>query len=128
MESNMETNPIAQNVGNNQIFLPKNSVPAMPQTGAGNNLNNPIDNLNQQQVASTLLNQTTTSTYYNLFGMEISKTTLYIAIVFLLFVCVYYYYNKNKSKASDETDKKKKKKKDKKAKDDSKSSSSDESD
>ncbi len=41
--------------------------------------------------------------YFNLFGYSVSRTTLYIAVLFVVLVCVYVWYNRKS------TDKKKKK-------------------
>jgi len=108
MEEIINNNPIAENVGNNQIFLPKNSVPVQPVANTNANVA-PDANINQLSVSN--------SNYYTLFGIEVSKTTIYIIVLFLIVVAGYYYY-KNRSQ---EDDKKKKKKKDKKSKDDNKS-------
>jgi preprotein translocase subunit SecG len=124
---NIDNNVIAQNVGNNQIFLPKNSVPAQP-SGNAPVVNNAIDNVNSNQ-APALNVSVSTGSYYNLFGVEVSKTTVYIAVVFILLVGVYYYYTKNNTKPTEdkEDDKKKKKRKDKKSKDEGKSTTTEES-
>jgi hypothetical protein len=124
---NIDNNVIAQNVGNNQIFLPKNSVPAQP-SGTAPSINNAVDNVNSNQ-APVITAPVSTGTYYNLFGVEVSKTTVYITVVFLLLVGVYYYYTKSNTKLSEDKDddKKKKKKKDKKSKDESKSTTTEES-
>lgn len=111
---------LVSNVGTNQIFLPKNSVPSQLNSGIPNVINN------SPQIQGI---EITPNTYYKLFGFEISKSTMYIAIVFILLVSIYYYYTKNNTKISEskENDKKKKKKKDKKNKDEDKSSTSEES-
>lgn len=131
---NIDNNVIAQNLGTNQIFLPKNSANtgntapqpvagsngdvAVPPAGAGLSAEPPAINVS----------------YFNLFGYEISKTTLYIAIAFLVLVGVYYYYVKSKSKPEEpksESQKKSKKlkksKKSRESKDEDKESSSEES-
>ena len=127
---NIDNNVIAQNVGTNQIFLPKNSAPAIGAQTTGNVpvvVNATVPSGNTQ--LSVQAPSPVSSSYFNLFGVEVSKTTIYIAIVFLLLVGVYYYYTKNNTKVSEdkEDDKKKKKKKDKKSKDDSKTTTSEES-
>ena len=94
MEEIIDNNPIAQNVGNNQIFLPKNSVPVQPVANANANIAQEA-NINQLSISN--------SNYYTLFGVEVSKTTIYIIVLFLIVIAGYYYI-KNKTP----TDKKKK--------------------
>ena len=121
MEEIIDNNPIAQNVGNNQIFLPKNSVPAVSNNNAINN--NPIENIAQD--ANNQLSATN-GNYYNLFGMTVSKTTIYIIVLFLILIGIYIYFKNKAPKKSKESidskdDKKKNKKKNKKSKDENKS-------
>ena len=132
---NIDNNAIAQNLGTNQIFLSKNSVntsaPAAPQPVAGSSGDVVVapagSGLSAEAPVSSL-------SYFNLFGYEISKTTVYIAIAFLVLVGVYYYYVKSKSQPEEpKSDKKKSVKKTKKSKkskteDEDKESSSEESD
>ena len=112
-------NPIAENVGNSQIFLPKNSVPVQPVANA-NAIENAVQDVNNNQLSVPAGN------YYTLFGMSISKTTIYIIILFLI-VSGGYYYIKNKAPTDDKKknkkskDNKDKKSKDKKSKDENKS-------
>jgi hypothetical protein len=112
---NIDNNAIAQNLGTNQIFLPKNSVQAIPQT------NNDVAKLNTVPENATVANNqpvpvqsvVPVGNYYNIFGVELSKTTLYVILAFLVLVGVYCYFKYSKST---KTDKKKSKKKSKKAK------------
>jgi len=113
---NIDNNMIAQNLGTNQIFLPKNSVPSIPVTQP---VAQPVAQLvAQSQNIAPVQTQTPVATpvlnnYFNIFGVEISKNTLYIIIVFLILVSVYYYYFKSIKTVKNE---KKSKKKSKKAK------------
>ena len=111
-------NPIAENVGNSQIFLPKNSVPVQPVANA---IENAVQDVNNNQLSVPAGN------YYTLFGMSISKTTIYIIILFLI-VSGGYYYIKNKAPVDNKKKNKKSKdnkdnkdKKCKKSKDENKS-------
>ncbi len=125
LADNIDNNIIAQNLGTNQIFLPKNSVPSIPNGAPNVNL----PEVNAQAPVQTTLNQPTPASvpvisgnnYINLFGLELSKTTLYIILAFLALVAIYIYYTK-----SSKNDKKKSKKKSKKVKDNESSEESDE--
>ncbi len=122
---NIDNNVIAQNLGTNQIFLPKNSVQAIPTTQAAEVKLNPIPEnqpvANQAAPVNTLSVVPVTGGYYNIFGVELSKNTVYIILVFLLLIGVYCYFKYSKNT---KTDKKKSKKKSKKVKEEESSEES----
>ena len=118
---NIDNNMIAQNLGTNQIFLPKNSMPSIPlaqppvqqvqQQAAQNNV--PVQTAVPVQTPVATNQLPVSNNYFNIFGIELSKNTLYIIVAFLILVCVYYYYFKSLKRVKTE---KKSKKKSKKAK------------
>jgi len=134
---NLNNNAIAQSLAsgsntNNDIFLPKNSVPSIPV----NQVPQPVANSAQPvgvsvptQLTNAPVTNVVSDNFYSLFGYEVPKKTMYLLVGFVVLVAVYLYYTKmSKSKASDEDNsdkekpsKEKEKKKDKEKSDDKKS-------
>ncbi len=124
---NIDNSVIAQNLGTNQIFLPKNSVPAIPQPQVSAPvINNNIAPaaLTVPEVQNNLTTVVSNNSYFNIFGVEISRNTLYIAIAFLVLIGIYYYYTKSNNTSKDKEEKKQKKSKKKVKSEDSSSENS----
>lgn len=148
---NLNTNnAIAQSLGtgangaNNDIFLPKNSLPSIPQptaqapeSGQVVNATVPVQPADTNLALSNIT--PSTNNFFTLFGYDVPKKTIYLIVGFIILIAVYMYYNKMaKSKAAEEEktkekekekekDKKKEKSDDKKSKKKSKSKDSSES-
>jgi len=187
---NIDNSLIAQSLGNNQIFLPKNSVPqlgqhfaAPPQYAPQQVVSQPAITqpqitqstipqqmslqvpqqvpqqmslqvpqqvpqqalqIGQQQIVPSLpqmevgqvmqntgintmslsapISTINSALYMNIFGYDIPKKTIYIAIVFIALIIVYYFYTKSaKKEAESKSNNKDSEKKKKNSKDENKS-------
>jgi hypothetical protein len=116
------TNIMQQQFKSNNNTLNQNTVP--PQNMAQQNLQSSQPNLQPKSILKDTKIQTPneininvtepqlTSDYYSLFGFQLSKTTIYIIIGFIIIAVIYFLYIKLFSYTKEDTNKKKKKKQD----------------
>ncbi len=105
---------LGENLSNNSVFLPKNSLPAIPEN-ATLNIQNAINNNpvveavnNAAKIVETIApnNSVASADYFSLFGFELSKTTLYILVGLILLVGLYYYFTKYRNNGENKKNKK----------------------
>lgn len=108
---------LGENLSSNSVFLPKNSLPAIPENAVLNIQNavsnNPVVEAvnNAAKIVETIAPNTpsVSSDYFSLFGFELSKTTIYIFIGLLLLVGIYFYFTKYRNNNDNKKNKNKRK-------------------
>jgi hypothetical protein len=115
-QPNLQKQPVRSILRNNTTSLPQQNfisqyqqIPqqVMQQMAIQDFMQNPDQFVRQPPIPDQSVNDVNVCDYYSVFGFQLSKTTVYIIIAFILCIAAYYIYSKWYSGSTGEKKKKK---------------------